>query len=188
MLVCFVTDYDGERAAGARSGHGSASHRTCAVRRGLACDDSGAGARVHSDSRGGDASDRDGEDAISKRKGKANDREQRKSKKRSLSNHVVSRYYRAPEIILLEKEYTQKVDMWSIGCIFAEMLHCLEPVNSHKLKEQNRILLPGNSCYPLSPDGNCDVVESQLDGVEGNDIHLSSRDQIKYICRTIGTP
>jgi mitogen-activated protein kinase 1/3 len=89
-----------------------------------------------------------------------NDRKQRKSKKRSLSNHVVSRYYRAPEIILLEKEYTQKVDMWSIGCIFAEMLHCLEPNNQLKLKEQNRVLLPGNSCYPLSPDGNCDAVEA----------------------------
>ncbi len=29
---------------------------------------------------------------------------------------------RAPEIMLSCKEYTQAIDMWSIGCIFAEML------------------------------------------------------------------
>lgn len=34
---------------------------------------------------------------------------------------VVSYPYRAPEVILLEP-YTPAVDVWSIGCIFAEML------------------------------------------------------------------
>ena len=47
---------------------------------------------------------------------------ERNDKPRSLSNHVVSRYYRPPEIILLEKNYDQKIDMWSMGCIFAELL------------------------------------------------------------------
>lgn len=39
---------------------------------------------------------------------------------RQYSGHVVSRWYRAPEIIL-GGFYGTGVDMWSAGCIFAEM-------------------------------------------------------------------
>ena len=35
--------------------------------------------------------------------------------------YVQSRYYRAPEI-LMGLPYTQAVDMWSFGCIMAELL------------------------------------------------------------------
>lgn len=31
-------------------------------------------------------------------------------------------WYRSPEIILTPKNYTKAIDMWSVGCIFAEML------------------------------------------------------------------
>ena len=41
---------------------------------------------------------------------------------RTLTKHVVTRYYRAPELILLSSEYTASIDTWSIGCIFAELL------------------------------------------------------------------
>lgn len=41
---------------------------------------------------------------------------------RVLTEHVVTRWYRAPEVILLEREYNTAVDVWSIGCIFAELL------------------------------------------------------------------
>ncbi len=40
---------------------------------------------------------------------------------RGFTKHVITRWYRAPEVILLEP-YTTAVDTWSIGCIFAEML------------------------------------------------------------------
>ena len=40
--------------------------------------------------------------------------------KRELTGHVVTRWYRAPEVILLEKEYNAAIDIWSIGCIYAE--------------------------------------------------------------------
>jgi len=43
-----------------------------------------------------------------------------KSSKRELSNHVCSRYYRATEIELHITYYDNKVDTWSLGCIFAE--------------------------------------------------------------------
>jgi len=36
--------------------------------------------------------------------------------------YVVTRWYRAPELMLFRRQYTVDVDMWSVGCIFAEML------------------------------------------------------------------
>lgn len=39
-----------------------------------------------------------------------------------LTEYVVTRYYRAPEIMLSSNEYTKAVDIWSIGCTFGEML------------------------------------------------------------------
>jgi mitogen-activated protein kinase 1/3 len=49
-------------------------------------------------------------------------KEQRRNMKRELTGHVVTRWYRAPEIILLEKDYGPGIDIWAIGCIFAELL------------------------------------------------------------------
>ena len=46
-----------------------------------------------------------------------------KSKKRSLSSHVSSRWYRSPEISLIESQYDQASDMWALGCILYEILH-----------------------------------------------------------------
>jgi serine/threonine protein kinase len=40
---------------------------------------------------------------------------------RQLTRHVVTRWYRPPEIILTQA-YTLAVDVWSAGCIFAELL------------------------------------------------------------------
>jgi len=54
------------------------------------------------------------------------DRPARQAKTRDLSNHIVSRWYRPPEIILIEKQYNSAVDMWSTGCIVSEMISCTE--------------------------------------------------------------
>lgn len=43
------------------------------------------------------------------------------------TEYVVTRWYRAPEIMLGFHGYDQAIDMWSIGCIFGEML-LLQPV------------------------------------------------------------
>ncbi|KAG1440389.1 hypothetical protein G6F56_011945 [Rhizopus delemar] len=37
-----------------------------------------------------------------------------------LYTYIQSRFYRAPEIIL-QLEYTKAIDMWSVGCIIAEL-------------------------------------------------------------------
>ncbi|KAF9177627.1 Cyclin-dependent kinase 3, partial [Haplosporangium sp. Z 767] len=41
---------------------------------------------------------------------------------RSYTHEVVTLWYRAPEILLGSKHYSTAVDIWSIGCIFAEMV------------------------------------------------------------------
>ena len=38
------------------------------------------------------------------------------------TEYVVTRWYRAPEVILNASEYTKAIDVWSIGCILAELL------------------------------------------------------------------
>ena len=39
-----------------------------------------------------------------------------------LTDYVATRWYRAPEILLGSNKYTKGVDMWSVGCILAELL------------------------------------------------------------------
>ncbi|KAH7042358.1 putative mitogen-activated protein kinase [Linnemannia elongata] len=39
-----------------------------------------------------------------------------------MTGYVSTRYYRAPEIMLTWQKYDVAVDIWSVGCIFAEML------------------------------------------------------------------
>eukprot|EP00033_Pygsuia_biforma_P004856 GCRY01005324.1.p1 GENE.GCRY01005324.1~~GCRY01005324.1.p1 ORF type:complete len:476 (+),score=109.77 GCRY01005324.1:128-1429(+) len=36
--------------------------------------------------------------------------------------YVTTRWYRAPEVLLSVKEYSKAIDVWSVGCIFAELL------------------------------------------------------------------
>ncbi|XP_012234760.1 cyclin-dependent kinase 11B isoform X2 [Linepithema humile] len=40
---------------------------------------------------------------------------------------VVTLWYRAPELLLSDREYSTPIDMWSVGCIFAELLR-MEPL------------------------------------------------------------
>ena len=50
------------------------------------------------------------------------DRPRRYNQVRYMSIHVGSRWYRAPEVGLVEKQYDQASDMWSFGCILYELL------------------------------------------------------------------
>jgi len=50
---------------------------------------------------------------------------------RRKSNTIVSLWYRAPEIILGSEDYLLGVDIWSLGCIFAEFF-TLKPVFQSK--------------------------------------------------------
>ncbi|CAB1349123.1 unnamed protein product, partial [Coregonus sp. 'balchen'] len=41
---------------------------------------------------------------------------------RHMTQEVVTQYYRAPEILMGSHHYSNAIDIWSIGCIFAELL------------------------------------------------------------------
>jgi serine/threonine protein kinase len=45
-----------------------------------------------------------------------------------MTPYVVTRYYRAPEVIL-SMGYTENVDIWSVGCIFGESQRAREREN-----------------------------------------------------------
>lgn len=66
--------------------------------------------------------------------------------------YIVSRYYRAPELILGVSRYSEKIDIWATGCIIAELL-TLKPLfpgktEGSQLLEQIAILgTPSKSQY-----------------------------------------
>lgn len=51
---------------------------------------------------------------------------------KNYTHEVVTLWYRPPDVLLGSKHYTTSIDIWSIGCIFAEMVNM-------------RPLFPGNS-------------------------------------------
>jgi serine/threonine protein kinase len=56
--------------------------------------------------------------------------------KKGLANslHLLfNRWYRAPEVMLTFQQYTRAIDIWSVGCVLAEML-------------SGKPLFPGRDC------------------------------------------
>lgn len=49
-----------------------------------------------------------------------------------LTDYIATRWYRAPEVILSWKQYTGAIDVWSVGCILAELI-------------RRKVLLPATS-------------------------------------------
>lgn len=41
---------------------------------------------------------------------------------RHMTQEVVTQYYRAPEVLMGCRHYGSAIDVWSVGCIFAELL------------------------------------------------------------------
>ena len=41
---------------------------------------------------------------------------------KNFTHEVVTLWYRAPDILLGSKNYTTSVDIWSVGCIFSEIV------------------------------------------------------------------
>jgi mitogen-activated protein kinase 1/3 len=50
----------------------------------------------------------------------------------------------------MEKDYGVGIDMWSVGCIFAELLSMIKEHCPNFL--ERKPIFPGKSCFPLSPD------------------------------------
>jgi mitogen-activated protein kinase 1/3 len=91
----------------------------------------------------------------------------------SMTKHVVTRWYRAPEVILA-LPYTGAVDVWSLGCIFAELLGMQkESIKDYKHRAP---LFPGESCGELSDDAPTHMRRTK------------GREQLEVILQVIGTP
>ena len=91
----------------------------------------------------------------------------------------------------MEPDYDQSIDIWSLGCIIAEIIHCSQPYVKPLLQLRDRqarklalkshlsssILFPGQTCYPLSP---APVNESTIAS------ELMEQDQLQIINNTLG--
>ncbi|KAK8801135.1 hypothetical protein WA158_001905 [Blastocystis sp. Blastoise] len=97
---------------------------------------------------------------------------------RQLTQHVVTRWYRAPELILLQGHYNSAIDVWSVGCIMAELLQTLEPGISRP-----QPLFPGSTCFPLSAKRN----EKERTEKFGEEFTRQTH-QLEKIFHVIGTP
>jgi cyclin-dependent kinase len=54
---------------------------------------------------------------------------------KNYTSEVVTLWYRPPDILLGNEQYNSKIDIWSIGCIFAEMVNG-SPLFKGKNEEQ----------------------------------------------------
>ena len=89
-----------------------------------------------------------------------------------MTEHVVTIWYRAPELLYGNRKYSSKIDIWSVGCVFAELLSMQRTSVASHLHRQP--LFPGRSCFPLS--------------AESSNTYQDRRDQLNVIFNVIGTP
>lgn len=85
-----------------------------------------------------------------------------------MTPYVVTRYYRAPEVIL-GMGYTENVDIWSVGCIMGEMI-------------RGGVLFPGTDHID---QWNKIIGISELFCII---CHQIQETQISFLFRTIGNP
>lgn len=62
-------------------------------------------------------------------------------KREQMYTYVVTRWYRAPELLLDCRRYGEAVDMWAIGCIFAEMMTSKALFRGDDSKTQLKLIL-----------------------------------------------
>ncbi|KAH8024317.1 hypothetical protein HPB51_022436 [Rhipicephalus microplus] len=68
-------------------------------------------------------------------------------------SYICSRYYRAPELIFGATDYTTMIDVWSAGCVLAELL-------------LGQPIFPGDSELSLEPQLNATLIPAYLRGGE----------------------
>lgn len=96
----------------------------------------------------------------------------------SLTQTVCTPCYRAPEVVMSRGGYTSALDMWSVGCIFAELLQRISYVGSAatpRLKVSPLFCISG---YPVTPTSEDD------DGPENSTV----RTELDALFEVIGTP
>lgn len=98
----------------------------------------------------------------------------------TLTRHVVTRYYRSPELLLLGT-YHEGVDMWSVGCIAAELLQMLQE-NQPNYHDRHP-LFPGKySSFSPRSDSPVSLLP------DTGDVMLKEDDQICVVSQVMGRP
>ena len=84
---------------------------------------------------------------------------------------------------MTQKCYNQKIDVWSLGCTFAE-LAVLQNSNQQMISNQkSKSIFKGTSCFPLSPRAvNLTVGQAQNDKKS-----ISKNDQLVKILQILPT-
>lgn len=57
-----------------------------------------------------------------------------------MTEYVVTRWYRAPELLLAAEEYTSAIDMWSVGCLVAELYYRRPLFQGNDIKNQIEVI------------------------------------------------
>jgi len=61
-------------------------------------------------------------------------------------------WYRAPEVMLTWQHYNSALDMWSVGCIFAEMINRLNRNVSREIDDRRSYaVFPADSHVEVAP-------------------------------------
>jgi len=58
-----------------------------------------------------------------------------------MTEYVCTRWYRAPEVLCSWTDYTKAIDIWSVGCIFAEMLGRKPVFPGHNTQHQLQLII-----------------------------------------------
>jgi len=98
----------------------------------------------------------------------------------SLTHRVCTPCYRAPEVVMSRGGYTSALDMWSVGCIFAELLQRLSYVGSAatpQLRVSPVFCITG---FPKTP--------SSGDRYEAGPGNVTTRTELEALFQVIGTP
>jgi len=101
------------------------------------------------------------------------------SLQRQMTQHVVTRWYRAPELILRKRNYTTAIDVWSTACVIAELLPLLS-ANSD-MRSKRKVLFPGRSSWGMSPSAHSGPAVAAEDDFKQNG-------QMMVIFDKMGTP
>ncbi|XP_058515918.1 LOW QUALITY PROTEIN: cyclin-dependent kinase 10-like, partial [Ochotona princeps] len=70
---------------------------------------------------------------------------------RTMSDGVVTLWYRAPELLFGASSYDEKIDMWAVGCIFGELL-AHKPFMPGRTEQEQIILMCGLLGTPSEKD------------------------------------
>jgi len=58
-----------------------------------------------------------------------------------MTKYIVTRWYRAPELLINSPHYGTRVDIWSVGCIFAELLNRRPLLRGQNYMEQLKYII-----------------------------------------------